>query len=503
MLNELRKPGRAKSIVAWILFSAIILVFVFFGVTPDGGGLQRGGPAAVVNSKPISIADFIQTHDRIREQMQFDLNQLPAQQRQQIEMNTRRRALETLISREVVAQAALNKGLIISKDQLASYIRSVPQFQENGVFKRDLYLAYLDSIRKTPADFEQTLQRDIVVNEIQNLFTSGLAPVKGEATYQAKLAKTKLNLGVIRFSVEELEESIPVPAARVSAFLAEAKNQEVVKSYYNTNIADYQTAEQVKARHILILADPKDTKATDEARNKMTAIQERLKKEDFAKVAQAESQDPQSAKNGGDLGFFGRGRMVPEFEQAVFALKPGETSGVVQTQYGFHIIRLDEKKEATTTPLEKAQNGIAKKLLAKEEVEKTIADLNKALQEKNTSSVEAQLKALNLKWEETGEFPMSQATLPVIGDDEKIVTEAFQLTGAGQMPNRVLTSDGEYFMLKMLSVKVANNNDINDEDLEREEVMSQQRAGDAFNRWIGEQRNLAKIKRNESLFSVQ
>lgn len=503
VLNKIRKPGRAKGIVAWFLFGAIALVFVFMGITPGGGGIQKGGPAAIVNSHPISIAEFRQTHDRIRQQMGFDINQFPAQQRTQIEMNTRRRALETLISREVVAQAAEDKGMTVPQNQLIEYIRSVPQFQEDGRFRRELYMNYLTYIRKTPAEFEKQLQRDIIVSEMQSLFTNALSPVKGEALYQAQLEGTKLNLGVVNFTQEELEEAIPVPKSKIQEFLSGEANVKVAEKYYQTNLADYQTPEQVKARHILVMADPKDKDAVQKAKETIAKAQERLKSEPFSKVAKEMSDDTQSAKKGGDLGFFSKGRMVPEFEKAAFSLAKGTVSPPIQTQYGFHLIKVEDKKEAVTSAFEKEKSSIAKKLLAKEEVDKTLAEMNEALKASDGKSLEKILRNLKFQWEKTGEFSMSTSLVPLIGSDEKVVAEAFELTQEGQMPTRVVTSNGEYYLLKLISLKMTDNKDINKEVLDEQKVASSQRSGDVFNAWLAEQRKGAKIKRNEQLLIVR
>lgn len=503
VLGKIRKPGRAKGFAAWVLFGAISLVFVFMGITPGGGGITKGGPAAIVNSQPISIAEFRQTHERIQQQMGFDINQFPAQQRSQIEMNTRRRALETLISREVVAQAAEDKGITVPQKQLIEYIRNVPAFQEDGRFRRELYMNYLTYIRKTPAEFEKQLQRDIIVSEMQTLFTNALSPVKGEALYQAQLEGTKLNLGVINFTQEELEESIPVPASKIREFLAGEANVKVAEKYYQTNLADYQTPEQVKARHILVMADPKDKEATQEAKKKIAKAQERLKKESFAKVAEDMSDDTQSAKKGGDLGFFPRGRMVPEFEQTAFTLEKGKVSEPVQTQYGIHLIKVEDKKEAVTTPFEKEKSNIAKTLLAKEQVDQTLAEMNESLKNGDSKSLEKLLKSLKFQWEETGEFSMSDSLVPLIGSDEKVVAEAFELTKEGQMPTRVVTSNGEYYLLKLKSLKLTDDKDIKEEALDEQKLASSRRSGDVFNAWLAEQRKGASIKRNEQLLIVR
>ena len=138
-----------------------------------------------------------------------------------------------------------------------------------------------------------------------------------------------------------------------------------LKSYYDSHQEEFKTPEMVRARHILIRVSPSSTdQEKKKAREKTEEILAKIKKgEDFEKLATQFSEDPGSKQRGGDLGFFPRGRMVKSFEDAAFSLKPGEVSGIVETQFGFHIIKLEEKKEAGVEPFETAREKIRQKLL--------------------------------------------------------------------------------------------------------------------------------------------
>ena len=127
------------------------------------------------------------------------------------------------------------------------------------------------------------------------------------------------------------------------------------KDFYDKNPDKFKQPESVRASHILLMTQDKDDATKKAARAKIDELLKRAKAgEDFAALAKANSQDG-SASQGGDLGFFARGRMVPEFDQVAFALKPGEISDVVTTQFGYHIIKLTEKKEAAPIPLEQVK----------------------------------------------------------------------------------------------------------------------------------------------------
>ena len=155
-----------------------------------------------------------------------------------------------------------------------------------------------------------------------------------------------------------------------------------VRAYYDSNPFVFKQAEQVRASHILVSVDPKkDPPQNAESRKKIEDIQQKLKKgEDFSALAKEYSQCP-SGSEGGDLGYFQRGKMVEPFEQAAFALGPGEVSDIVQTKFGYHLIRLAHKKPESVIPFEGIKDRIGK-YLKQEKVEKDVVSYVQNLEEK-------------------------------------------------------------------------------------------------------------------------
>jgi len=158
-----------------------------------------------------------------------------------------------------------------------------------------------------------------------------------------------------------------------------AATEPEAKAFYDGNPEKFKQGESVRASHILVMANEQADEATKKAaRTKIEGILKRVKSgEDFAKLAR-ENSDDGSKDQGGDLGFFPRGQMVPPFDQAVFALKPGEVSDVVTTQFGYHIIKLMERKEATTVPYEKVQPQIVDYLTNQKKQQRVSAFIEEA-----------------------------------------------------------------------------------------------------------------------------
>lgn len=158
---------------------------------------------------------------------------------------------------------------------------------------------------------------------------------------------------------------------------------EDLKKYYNENKDKFKNPESVKARHILVkVAAGADDAAWKAALKKINDVKKKLKKgEDFAKLAKEYSDDPGSKQKGGDLGYFTKGRMVPEFEKAAFSMKKGEISDPVKTNFGYHLIEVTDKKAASQKPFEEAKSGI-KRTLTQEKQQKVMDDLMAKLKKK-------------------------------------------------------------------------------------------------------------------------
>jgi len=179
-----------------------------------------------------------------------------------------------------------------------------------------------------------------------------------DAQFQQALAAQKMTLEAVRadarseIGVEKLVEG------EIGAKIA--VKPEAINDFYQKNQDKFQQGPRVRASHILItVAQSADAAAKQQAKTKAEGILKDLKAgKDFAAAAKENSQDPGSAPNGGDLGYFEQGQMVPQFEQTAFALKPGETSELVETQFGYHIIKVAEKQTSRVVPLEEAKGQI-------------------------------------------------------------------------------------------------------------------------------------------------
>lgn len=501
MLEDLRRRRKnlVRNIVAWTLFSAIIIVFVFWGASSQmDSGMAGAGSAAYVNSKVISIADFQEQMENLERNPYLSQLLQGEAGRKQLQMM----AVNQLVNSELAVQAAEKQGVRISDAQVREVITSVPAFQEDGKFRRERYQAFLDGSRRRSADFEDKLRKDEMVRETERLLSLALQPSRLELEKQKEIEQFKANAEFITFTPDQLAAKISVTDAEVNDFLGKPENKSKVEDYYKTNQSQFATSEQVRARHILVKAEKSDSKSVEAARTKIAAIQKRLQaNEDFGKVAKEVSEDPGSKAAGGDLGFFNRGRMVSEFEKAAFELQPNTVSEPIQTDYGFHIIQVLEKKPAQESNLETARPEIARKLVASEKVNERIEQLNAALKSDDVAAVQKWASENGLKWEETGAFSITSQEIPKVGANDQFATAAFGLSEKNQLGDEIIRAGEGQYVVKYKAVpaseKVKSSQPEN-ADLAKEQL-AVNRAQDAFQRWLTEVRKSSTISINPDL----
>lgn len=236
-------------------------------------------------------------------------------------------------------------------------------------------LGYLDSEKQKLIEKNPQLKENLLQQYIQGIVISNLAKKKGfdkNPELKEQLEMLKDNYIAIEYLKKEVTNKVEV-------------SEEDIKAYYESHKDEFKTPEMVKSRHILIKTDPS---ASDndkkKAKEKAGEILKKIKAgEDFAKLASDVSDDTGSKPKGGELGFFPKGRMVKPFEDAAFSLKPGEVSEIVETQFGYHIIKVEEKKEPGMEPFDTAKEKIKQKLLQERIKTKVTEFIEKAMKEAN------------------------------------------------------------------------------------------------------------------------
>ncbi|ELC9556482.1 peptidylprolyl isomerase [Vibrio alginolyticus] len=388
MMDRLREG--VNSIAVKIILGLIILSFVFAGV----GSYIVGGSnnsAAKVGNTEIPRGEFEMAYQNERNRMQAQLGDYFSQMLADpayVE-SFRKSVLDRMINDVLLDQQAEALGLRISDTQVRSMILDMPQFQSNGQFDQEIYQASLRRAGFSPDSFAEYMRRELVREQLLNALQNSEFILPGEVQAEGKLFTQTRDIRTIQIDLAEFAKNIELTDEEIQEYYkanpdnftrpeqvkvsyielsAEALKEQVnvsdaeVKKYYDEHLNKYSSEEQRRVAHILVEGD-------DEA--KAQAILDELNAgADFATLAQEKSDDFGSVENGGDLGWIERDVMDPAFEEAAFALKnPGDTSGLVKSDFGYHIIKLEELKDSVAKPFEEVAAEIKQEMVDQQAID--------------------------------------------------------------------------------------------------------------------------------------
>ena len=388
MLEFMRR--RTRSSVIKVLFSIIVLVFIFWGV---GGPVSGGRPDVVanINGETISYKDFQRAYGNVKATYREAYkDRLTPEVLQMLDLKGQ--TLDQLINARLLESEARRVGFSVDDDEIRQAIAAMPVFQTDGKFNQTQYLRVLRFYQATPNEFEGEQRAQLLSKKLQSLISNAARVTDDEVQDLFRLASEKVNLSFASVAsadllsqvtsdkkeVEEFynthRESFRQPERVRFAYIAypathfssqvQVSDQDITETYSDNKDTRFTTSARVHPRHILFSLSA-DASAQDRAKVHETAS-EVLKRarngEDFATLAKAYSQDTATASKGGDLGTFTRGRMVKPFEDAAFALKAGEISDLIETPFGLHIIKVEEVLPEQARPLDEVKEEIRQEL---------------------------------------------------------------------------------------------------------------------------------------------
>lgn len=450
MLEAIRK--HAQGWLAKVILGLIAVTFALFGMDAYMQGDRSGGAIARVGEMDISreaLAEEIRSQtDRMREAMGPAFDPAVAETR-----DFRQQVLDSMIERFALLQEAQKLKLAAPDSHLAMALSQIPAFQQDGKFSRERYEAVLKQNGRTPAQFENELRQAFMLETMVSPVALASFPSREVLANLVKLVAQQREVAWVDLPGTSVSAQVKITPADIDRYYqankAEFTEPEQIQAEYvvfdqaavaagvaisEKQIAEYYAAqagqfgqpEQRSASHILIAAD-KAAPAAERAKARATAealYQTLLKTPtQFAEIARAQSQDPGSAEQGGSLGSFGRGMMVKPFEDAVFAMKPGEIRGPVESDFGYHIIRLDGIQAAQTAPLEQVRDSIVD-ALRKQQAQKQFAEMAEMfgnLVYENADSLQAASAAVKSPIRKSGWMSAKALTPPF---DHKALSEA-------------------------------------------------------------------------------
>ena len=367
MLDAIR--NHTQGWLAKAILALITIPFALFGIDSYFNDAGSNVAIAKVNGEKISIQEYGNAIDNVRNRLQSEGQKVDAALLESAEL--KQSVLDGLITRRLVNEEIQKSKFKISDEQLSTYILGMPEFQQDGKFSEDLYQKTLAQNKLTASKFENDRRNELLTQQAREGLGLLVSVPKGVADHALKFAFQQRDVSFAEIKTAQFVSQTTVTPAQVKAYYDQHKDKfkvpekvklefallsaaglvaqmsvtdAEVKQFYDENAAKFQGDEQRQASHILIgfgvTATPEEKAA---AKDKAADILMQLKKEPsrFEELAIKNSQDPGSATKGGDLGSFGRGAMVKPFEDTVFAMKVDQISDLVESEFGYHIIKLN------------------------------------------------------------------------------------------------------------------------------------------------------------------
>jgi peptidyl-prolyl cis-trans isomerase D len=367
------------------LIGLIIVSFMFGGYNV---GQVSVNTIAKINDHTVSTTEYqrafnaqLQRYSQI-----FGGKSLTRKQIEQFKLKDN--VINQLVNEKLMLIYSAKLGLYPGTQQIKSEIKKLPYFQTNKNFDIQRYKQLLQRNGMTPADFEEDTSNRLKLTSLRNFIEK--LPVSKDYVADIRSFKEKaLKLNMVRFSKENLKSEINVSQNEITAYLGAPDNSKKIEDLFNSRKNSLSKKEEIKARHILLKTTPKNEEAI---RKKITLIRKTVTKANFSKIASKATEDPSGKGNGGSLDWFARGRMVPAFEKQAFSMKPGQISDPVKTNYGYHIIYVEDKHEAQVAKLEDHRNKIAKELIQDSRANETTV-----IAENLTKEIEGHLANGNMK----------------------------------------------------------------------------------------------------------
>lgn len=458
----------------WLMigvFIAITFVFIFTFGSWGGGNISGELPiAATVNGEVVPMSQFrVQYAQTFRTQSMFRPGFTAEKAREE---GLDQQVLDRLIRTELLAQAAAKRGLVIPDDELARAIQD-RFFGKDKEFDAEEYKRLVNGVyNTTEARFEQQLRKELLAGRMEEILGAAQHVSETELKDSFVSKNDRVDLEFLRVDPAFFKADVTEPTdAEVSTWLA--ANKPRVEAFYNEHINRYRQGKKVNARHILIKV--KDTAPDEEkaaARAKIEAALKRVKDgEDFAKVAIEVSEDS-SKDQGGSVGLFGEGAMVKPFEEAAFKLEKNQVSDVVETRFGYHVIKVDDVVPPTKKELAEVENEIARQLVREDGQKlKARALVDAALVEIKAGKAFAELTDARIakpaadgtppagdvspvapKVDATGPFARTARAVPRIGAAPDLLAVAFDtLTPEKPVHEQVVEVNGRFFIVRLKS----------------------------------------------------
>jgi len=366
MLEKFRNYAQTKA--AKIILALILVPFALFGIDSYLNQAGNNLSIAKVNGYKIALPEYNRAIENVRNRIMSEGKKVDPAMFDSFEF--KESVIDGLITKQLLNNDIKKSRFRITDQQLSQYIIGMPEFQKDGKFSQEIYDKVLQNNQLTPKKFEESIRNDLLIQQVRDGLQKLTFIPPNNLAETLKATSQQREISVAEFKTKEYMTKANIAEKDMQAFYDQNKSkflapeqvkaefvvfslanilptinvtEDEIKSFFKANADKYQNQQQREASHILIAASknaPPAEKAKAKAKAEDVLNQIRKNPKQFEELAKKYSQDPESAKKGGDLGSFGRGMMVKPFDDAVFSMKVNEISNIVESDFGYHIIKL-------------------------------------------------------------------------------------------------------------------------------------------------------------------
>jgi len=366
MLEKFRSYAQTKA--AKIILALILVPFALFGIDSYLNQAGNNLSIAKVNGYKIALPEYNRAIENVRNRIMSEGKKVDPAMFDSFEF--KESIIDGLITKQLLNNDIKKSRFRITDQQLSQYIIGMPEFQKDGKFSQEIYDKVLQNNQLTPKKFEESIRNDLLIQQVRDGLQKLTFIPPNNLAETLKATSQQREISIAEFKTKEYMTKVNIAEKDMQAFYDQNKSkflapeqvkaefvvfslanilptiiatEDEIKSFYKANADKYQNQQQREASHILITASknaPPAEKAKAKAKAEDVLNQIRKNPKQFEELATKYSQDPESAKKGGDLGSFGRGMMVKPFDDAVFSMKVNEISNIVESDFGYHIIKL-------------------------------------------------------------------------------------------------------------------------------------------------------------------
>ncbi len=474
LLSLIRKHAQSWLIKAIIAIIAVVFV-LYFGTMRDS---DRNAKTAIVNGELITTQEYRKTYYDVLDMFQQQYKDMWNDELAKT-LDIKTMALNNMINKILINQEATRLGLEVTEEEIQNAVLGYAAFQVNGQFSLSQYKDLLSYKRISPEQFEESLRDQLISGKLRQFIAAFSEVTDQEISEDYSFNNEKIKISLVQFKPDKFIGSVQMDETGMKDFFEKHKenyrvprkikigyleidpktleqginiSEEDILGYYEFNADTFTEPKKVKARHILfkLAENTSEEKATEVKKKAESVLKEAREGKDFAALAKKHSEGPTKTK-GGDLGYFSSGQMVKPFEDTAFNMKPGDLSDLVRTQFGYHIIKVEDVKEAMSKKLDEVRTQIVKTL-----TQNTSTDL--AYEKGQTLldqmpydiSLAEYVKGHNLEAQHTG-FVAQDERIPVIGGDKKLKQTIFALEK--NEVSELIELRGKYYIFQIADIK--------------------------------------------------